>query len=942
MGKLTNNISTGVKNMAKAVQEGLTKASLALGAIGVGLTAYAKKSTDFTQDLVSNAKALQRQTGESINTSSKLLYVIQRMGGSADQAGSQFNFLVKQIQATRDQSSDAALKQEGLTNKIQAAKIEVARLTDEQKKNGDSSGVLKNKIEGLNITIKGYQQALNDAASPLDLLGVATQNADKSNRSFNDILLDVADKFKKMPDGVKKTNLALGLFGKSGGDMVKTLNLGRDGIIALEKKAEDLGLTLTNKTVGAITAYITSQKDLKDSTDGLKVQVGTLTAPVLTNFNNILTNMASAVLKSDSPLRGAVANIAAFGGPVATVSGGLIGFMANIFAISKGLGLFTTFILGSAAAIVGGGGLLVALGAMIGIDFGPFGKALSNAFGALVDWVNRSISSLSKLSSSPEWQGIKKVAQDVFDAATGYLKDFTTALQNGSINDALKNIKQKFDESIGKIGDALSKILDSAKSGDWKSVGDQIGTALSTALNKAMDGLSGLISNGLRKLDDVDWVGAGIALGKNVPALLIGLAAGLLNFDIGKLLKGVWDHLGDILLAALSLALLPAKFVGPIAKLLGKIPLAGTLLKWLFEGGVKVSKGAADALGKVAGAIGKGFGDALGLEAPKFIKAIGDFFNLLPTRIQLFALDAKNAVLKFAESIGGAIGDSIAPMVWKGEQFIAGLGNGIKSGFTKVADWLRGIGGRVTDAAGDLTQKLLGKGSDLLGGFFSGVKNGYTKVNNWIVGIQDRVWTAIGDTTGKLLSKGSNIISGFFSGAQRKFGEVTSWVRGIGGNVVRSVGDLGGKLWNAGSALIEGFLRGITHKFDDVKNYVGGIAKWIQDHKGPISYDRQLLVGAGQAIMAGFNEGLASGFKNVQSTVLGMNASLAGSFSSPSLNFAASGSSSSAITRQTSGVSPQSMGPGGRTVSVGQIVINNGGDYNRMLSDIGFQLELAS
>ena len=63
-------------------------------------------------------------------------------------------------------------------------------------------------------------------------------------------------------------------------------------------------------------------------------------------------------------------------------------------------------------------------------------------------------------------------------------------------------------------------------------------------------------------------------------------------------------------------------------------------------------------------------------------------------------------------------------------------------------------------------------------------------------------------------------------------------------------------LWSAGSAIINGFLGGLKSAFEGVKNFVGGIASWIANHKGPLSYDRRLLIPAGNAIMQGLNSGL--------------------------------------------------------------------------------------
>lgn len=64
----------------------------------------------------------------------------------------------------------------------------------------------------------------------------------------------------------------------------------------------------------------------------------------------------------------------------------------------------------------------------------------------------------------------------------------------------------------------------------------------------------------------------------------------------------------------------------------------------------------------------------------------------------------------------------------------------------------------------------------------------------------------------------------------------------------------------------------------DTKKFIGGIGDWIVQHKGPISYDKKMLIPAGLAIMDGFNKSLTSGFSNVQSNLLSMNDELSDSF----------------------------------------------------------------
>ncbi len=77
-------------------------------------------------------------------------------------------------------------------------------------------------------------------------------------------------------------------------------------------------------------------------------------------------------------------------------------------------------------------------------------------------------------------------------------------------------------------------------------------------------------------------------------------------------------------------------------------------------------------------------------------------------------------------------------------------------------------------------------------------------------------------------------------------------------------------LSGVGEAIINGFLRGLQSAFENVKSFVGGIADWIAEHKGPISYDKRLLIPAGKAIMGGFDESLQANFKSVQQTISSM------------------------------------------------------------------------
>lgn len=130
--------------------------------------------------------------------------------------------------------------------------------------------------------------------------------------------------------------------------------------------------------------------------------------------------------------------------------------------------------------------------------------------------------------------------------------------------------------------------------------------------------------------------------------------------------------------------------------------------------------------------------------------------------------------------------------------------------------------------------------------------------------IPGRILGALGALGGLLAGAGRDLINGLLSGAEAAWGAVGGWIGGIGGRIAGAIGNLGNLLYNAGKSIIEGLGRGITDALGGVLSTVSGIAGKIASLKGPLDVDRQLLVPAGTAIMAGLHESLAAGMSDVE------------------------------------------------------------------------------
>lgn len=150
--------------------------------------------------------------------------------------------------------------------------------------------------------------------------------------------------------------------------------------------------------------------------------------------------------------------------------------------------------------------------------------------------------------------------------------------------------------------------------------------------------------------------------------------------------------------------------------------------------------------------------------------------------------------------------------------------------------------------------------------------------------ILSNIWSAIKTVASNawegLKSTVLGLIDGLVQGAKNAWESMKQGVRDLVDKVTSIFDGIKNiDLWEAGKAILDGFLGGLKSAWDSVTDFVGGIAGWIADHKGPIEYDRKLLIPAGNAIMQGLNRGLQDRFKDVKKSVSGMAGEISNAFS---------------------------------------------------------------
>lgn len=151
------------------------------------------------------------------------------------------------------------------------------------------------------------------------------------------------------------------------------------------------------------------------------------------------------------------------------------------------------------------------------------------------------------------------------------------------------------------------------------------------------------------------------------------------------------------------------------------------------------------------------------------------------------------------------------------------------------------------------------------------IQGNWSAVWNTIVSIATTVWNGIKSVVSAGINGVKSVITTVMNGLRSVISAVWNTIKSIfnaGVNFIKSVVriDLGAQ----GRAIMNSFLGGLKSAWEAVKSFVGGIGSWIKKHKGPISYDRKLLIPAGVAIMTGFNKGLQNQFSVVQKGVSNM------------------------------------------------------------------------
>ncbi|MDS1012633.1 tape measure protein [Lactococcus lactis] len=508
----------------------------------------------------------------------------------------------------------------------------------------------------------------------------------------------------------------------------------------------------------------------------------------------------------------------------------------------------------------------------------------------------------------------------------------------GIINSAFGSINKSIEGSVGFFNSLKTNVTKVFGDIQKAIAGSSIGEALNILKSDFSDFIKSFNFNGLSGafnsigttistlFKSIDFSGLAASFG----AALIGLQQPLTQYGstLANYWKTIFAKLGPIVSSTLGTVLtqIPALFQALVSAVAPILTQISSMISKLDFSGIQA------VLQAIIPAVVSGFQTMMAIVGPSIQQVITSFGNLW-NAIQPLLTVLAGALMPAFQVIGSFLGgvfsgiltgvsaafDVIRVVI----QVLTPVVSALVSAFqyiapvlSTIAQWVgyvigafSGLGGAGSSLKTILTDAWSGiknassVAGNVIGAVVNGIKGFFSALSaagGGLSGALQVVWNAIkaaisvaGSAIGGVISRISGLFSSLISAGNSLGGGMSAVWSAITGTISRAAGTISGIINNikgfftglanidlsgAGAAIMNGFLGGLKGAYENVKDFIGGIGNWIKEHKGPISYDRKLLIPAGNSIMDGLNEGLGDSFKNVQRNVSGMADKLASGF----------------------------------------------------------------
>ena len=456
-------------------------------------------------------------------------------------------------------------------------------------------------------------------------------------------------------------------------------------------------------------------------------------------------------------------------------------------------------------------------------------EGIKNAWNGVGEWFSNLWNGVKETASNL-WNGFLETAKPVIEAiknAWNSITEFFSGLWNG-ITQFASNVWNSFLEGAQPIVEALMNV--------WNSLTEFFSTLWDGIVSIAKTVWEGI----------VNVVKAVVEVIKNVWNGITEFFTNLWN-GVVEVSTNVWNGF--------------VEFITPIIEVIkGLWNGFAEFMSGIWNGIVEVATNVWNTLTSVVETVWNAIQQVI-------TNAIQVIQNVITTYMQIVQ-NVWNAIWNVFTTIVQTVWTVISTIISTVLNVIAGIIKAvtavIKGDWSGAWEAIKGIAETVWNGIKTVVETVINAIKDIISTVLGAIKDTVTTI--WD-GIKEFISGAINAIKETVVNVANAMKEGFLGALDLLKSGVSS--------VIDAVGGIFDKLWHidlfgAGKAILEGFLGGLKSAWGAVTEFVGNIANWIATHKGPISYDRRLLIPAGYAIMGGFNRALMSGFEVVKGNVSGM------------------------------------------------------------------------
>jgi hypothetical protein len=155
-----------------------------------------------------------------------------------------------------------------------------------------AAGTANVSQEAFQSGVRNLNKVISESPKLLNELGLSATDASGKLKSFDTVLIEIAEKFANAGDGAGKTAAAMKLLGKSGAEMIPFLNQGAEGVRRLTEESSNFSQTISGETAAQADEFNSNLGKIKSQLSGVvRVLVGEM-LPGLVEYTRWLLEVA--------------------------------------------------------------------------------------------------------------------------------------------------------------------------------------------------------------------------------------------------------------------------------------------------------------------------------------------------------------------------------------------------------------------------------------------------------------------------------------------------------------------------------------------------------------------------------------------------------------------------------------------------------------------------